>query len=142
MDKHQGKQRSGSEHLSLSSGTSPNAFICLALPGELQLPTVISIKLPAQSCPALSAREADAPGRHRALRAGTELSGPGCPPVPGMRCPAERPRCPHGHSGRVLPGWTRTRPQSRLVRWHGARQHRLRASCACLAPRPPGPGSD
>lgn len=40
-----GKQRSGSEHLSLSSGTSPDAFIRFGLLGELQLPTVISIKL-------------------------------------------------------------------------------------------------
>lgn len=62
----------------LSSGTSPNAFICLSLPGKLQLPTVISIKLPAQSWPARLFQPREAEGCD-APRDGTEHSGPSVP---------------------------------------------------------------
>lgn len=73
-----GEQRSGGEHLSLPSGTSPDAFIRCRLSGELQLPTVSSVKLPHKAARGLEH------GGARGAGGGPGGGGPRCqPPAPG-----------------------------------------------------------
>uniref|UniRef100_A0A8C3B5Y6 Transcription cofactor HES-6 n=1 Tax=Cairina moschata TaxID=8855 RepID=A0A8C3B5Y6_CAIMO len=79
-----GEQRSGGEHLSLPSGTSPDAFIRCRLSGELQLPTVSSVKLPHKAARGLEHGGARGAG-------GGPRGGPRCQPRAGS-APRGRPQ--------------------------------------------------
>uniref|UniRef100_A0A8B9DTR1 Hes family bHLH transcription factor 6 n=1 Tax=Anser cygnoides TaxID=8845 RepID=A0A8B9DTR1_ANSCY len=97
-----GEQRSGGEHLSLSSGTSPDAFIWCRLSGELQLPTVSGVKLPHKAARGLGTAGLGGPGR----AGGVPAAGPG----PGQHQGAgPRQRRPRG----VLPEGDRRAPAPR-----------------------------
>lgn len=78
-----GEQRSGGEHLSLSSGTSPDAFIWCRLSGELQLPTVSGVKLPHKAARGLGTAGLGGAGEGR--------GGPRCRPRAGS-APRGRPQ--------------------------------------------------